>query len=339
MRGFMQTRRDQIDFGLTIADCGLWIVETEKQNLEAVPPSKGARGMLSNVDYGKRKLKYINMKRHIFILIIFLNCTLVAESQYLHRSLSSVREVHNEFTSTDAYYKPLFGAGDDSSAIIRGAARYGYLVVEPGGRSGTARYDGEESVLFVIEGTGNLYYGNESIPVSKNDFIYIPGEMKFGLSNPREQSLAAIVMGFKLSPDTCPKSKSGFKIANTDEVRFQTLPGHGPTTMFQLLMGTIESKRDRLAAACKVTSLFIMDFASGGTNNPHKHDTEEEIYLILKGRGDMVAGETADGKDLRHPAEEGDAYFFSPGTKIGFYSGNTSEEEHAQILAVRFKYH
>jgi oxalate decarboxylase/phosphoglucose isomerase-like protein (cupin superfamily) len=81
-----------------------------------------------------------------------------------------------------------------------------------------------------------------------------------------------------------------------------------------------------------------MDFASGGTNNPHRHDDEEEIYLILKGHGDIVAGETDDGKELRHPSEEGDVYFFSPKTLIGFYSGNTPEEEHAQILAVRFKY-
>jgi len=262
----------------------------------------------------------------------------MAESQYLHRSLSSAREVHNEFTSTDAYYKPLFGAGDDSSSIIKGATRYGYLVIEPSGRSNMAKYEGEESVLFVLEGTGILSCGGGNLPVSKNDFMFIPSGTRFGFSNPREQSLSVIVMGFRLQPDSCTSSKPVFRIANSDEVKLQTLPGHGPTTQFQLLMGTKDSKRDRLAAACRVTSLFIMDFASGGTNNPHKHDNEEEIYLVLNGHGDMVAGETADGKDFRHRAEEGDAYFFSPGTKIGFYSGNAPEEEHARILAVRFKF-
>ena len=39
---------------------------------------------------------------------------------------------------------------------------------------------------------------------------------------------------------------------------------HGPTTQFQLLMGTNESKRDRLAASYQVNSLFIMDFAPAG---------------------------------------------------------------------------
>jgi len=65
-----------------------------------------------------------------------------------------------------------------------------------------------------------------------------------------------------------------------------------------------------------------MDFAAGGTNNPHRHDSEEEIYLILRGHRDIVAGETTDGNKLLHPSKEGDAYFFSPNTLIGFYSGN-----------------
>jgi len=127
-------------------------------------------------------------------------------------------------------------------------------------------------------------------------------------------------------------------MANTDEVDLQLLPSHGPTTKFQLLMGTTESTRDKLAAACQVNSLFIMDFAAGGTNNPHRHNNEEEIYLILKGHGDIVAGEYEGGLEIRHPSVEGDVFFFSPKTLIGFYSGNTSEEEHARILAVRFKY-
>ena len=145
-------------------------------------------------------------------------------------------------------------------------------------------------------------------------------------------------MGFKLLPEGCARKTTGLMIANTDVVKFQVLPSHGPTTQFQLLLGTTESTRDRLAAACKVTSLFIMDFAAGGTNNPHRHNDEEEIYLVLRGHGDIVAGEKDGSGELRHPSVEGDVYFYSPKTLIGFYSGNSQEEEHARILAVRFKY-
>ncbi|HBH85185.1 MAG TPA: cupin domain-containing protein [Bacteroidales bacterium] len=283
------------------------------------------------------KLKRVFPDSIIFIVLL-LAVSVNAKSQYLKRSLSAVSEIKNEMSTPTAHYKPFFGKGDNGSEIIKGLSRYGNLLIDPGGISNTVKYSDEEQVLFVMEGTGILHFGKENIPVSKNDFMYIPKEMKFGFSNPREQSISVIIMGFKFDRDTCISTKKGLMIANTDEVKFQTLPSHGPSTTFQLLLGTTESKRDRLAAACRVTSLFIMDFATRGTNIPHKHDKEEEIYLILKGHGDIVAGETDDGAELRHASKEGDAYFFSPKTRIGFYSGNNDEEGHARILAVRYMY-
>ena len=38
------------------------------------------------------------------------------------------------------------------------------------------------------------------------------------------------------------------------------------------VMGTTKSTRDKLAAANQMASLFIMDFAPGGTNIPHHHE-------------------------------------------------------------------
>ena len=73
-------------------------------------------------------------------------------------------------------------------------------------------------------------------------------------------------------------------VASADEVPLLVLGQHGPTTKFKLLMGTTKSERDRLAAAYQVNSLFIMDFAAGGTNIPHKHEKEEEIYFVLQGK-------------------------------------------------------
>ena len=270
--------------------------------------------------------------------ILFLVVTTGAESQYLKRSLSTVPEVKMDVSTQTAHYKPMFGAGDDSSGIVRGVSRYGCLAIDPSGSSNIVKYADEEHILFVLDGSGILYYGEEKVPVSKNDFMYIPVETKFGFSNPREQSLSVIVMGFKIMPGTVIKPTTKLMIANTDVVPFQILSSHGPTTQFQLLLGTTESTMDKLAAACQVTSLFIMDFAASGTNNPHRHNNEEEIYLILRGHGDIVVGETDNSKELRHTSKEGDTYFFSPKTLIGFYSGNKEGEEHARILAVRFKY-
>ncbi len=261
-----------------------------------------------------------------------------AEAQYLKRSLSSVTEVKTAVSTPTAHYMAVFGEGDKNSELIKGITRYGELRIDGGGKSNVVKYTDEEQVLFVLKGTGMLQYEKKSIPVSSNDFIFIPRGVSFGLSNPREKEFSIMIMGFRLIPDTCKFIPSGVMIANCSEVKFQTLPSHGPTTTFQLLLGTYESTRDRLAAACQATSLFIMDFASGGTNNPHNHATEEEIYLILKGKGDIVAGKNEDGSEMRHPSSEGDIYFFAPKTLIGFYSGNKENEGHAKILAIRFKY-
>jgi uncharacterized cupin superfamily protein len=101
------------------------------------------------------------------------------------------------------------------------------------------------------------------------------------------------------------------------------------------MMGTTSSQRDKLAAAYLMNSLFIMDFAPGGTNIPHNHSAEEEIYLLLRGSGDMVAGLDANGKEVRHPVTEGAAFFFKPGTQVGYYSHAKEGQPHDLMLAVR----
>jgi mannose-6-phosphate isomerase-like protein (cupin superfamily) len=283
---------------------------------------------------GTATLKFLDLNVLLFLLF---TGTVNSQGSYLKRSISQVPEMKMEISTNSAHYKALFGAGDDSSGSIKAINRYGNLTIDPMGSSRSLNYSDEELVLFVLDGTGILEYDKKEVPVSKNDFIYIPVGTKFGLSNPRERSLSVILMGFKIFPGTNIKTTPGLMIANADEVPFQVLGQHGPTTLFQLLMGNTESKRDRLAAAYQVNSLFIMDFAVNGTNIPHRHDNEEEIYFILRGQGEIVAGVTGDEKESRHPAKDGDAYFFSQKTLIGFYSGNKDGEEHAKILAVRFK--
>lgn len=272
------------------------------------------------------------------LTIILLAGTVTAQAQYLKRSISSLTEKTMELSTSSAHYLPVFGTGDDSSFMVKGLIRYGNLNIDPFGQSKTVRFADEEEVIYFLEGTGVLNCAKQEVPVGRNDFVYIPAGTKFSLSNPRERKLSVFVMSFRIIPGDTVKPSSRMMIANADEVPFQVLGSHGPTTTFQLLMGTTESTRDKLAAACQVTSLFVMDFAAGGTNIPHRHDNEEEIYVILRGKGDIVAGETADNKEFRHPSVTGDAYFFSPKTLIGFYSGNGECEEHARILAVRFKY-
>jgi mannose-6-phosphate isomerase-like protein (cupin superfamily) len=79
-----------------------------------------------------------------------------------------------------------------------------------------------------------------------------------------------------------------------------------------------------------------MDFAPGGTNFPHHHETAEEIYLVVDGEGEMVAGGGVDGIEGRHAAKPGDAYFFRQNCTVGFYNQDKAGAK-AHILAVRSK--
>jgi mannose-6-phosphate isomerase-like protein (cupin superfamily) len=81
-----------------------------------------------------------------------------------------------------------------------------------------------------------------------------------------------------------------------------------------------------------------MDFAPGGTNFPHHHEAAEEIYLVMDGEGEMVAGGGTDGIEGRHPAKAGDAYYFRPNCTVGFYNQNKPGAK-AHILAIRSRIH
>ena len=148
-----------------------------------------------------------------------------------------------------------------------------------------------------------------------------------------------IVMGFRIPQDRVRyvPTQGLPTIANFDDVKWQTVSGHPDSVLYQLLIGDRNSKRDKIAAGVVLTSLFIMEFEPGGTNFPHHHDKAEEIYLVLDGSGDMVAGGGADGVEGRHSARAGDAYFFRLNCTVGFY-GSRNAGPKPRILAVRSLY-
>jgi mannose-6-phosphate isomerase-like protein (cupin superfamily) len=143
-------------------------------------------------------------------------------------------------------------------------------------------------------------------------------------------------MGYKIPAGARATPPSKPLVANIDDVKWQTVSGHPDSVVYQLLMGDKKSTRDKIAAGEVLTSVFIMEFAPGGTNFPHHHDQEEEIYLVLDGSGDMVAGGGTDGVEGRHAARAGDAYFFRLNCTVGFYSSRVGPK--SRILAVRSRY-
>lgn len=262
-----------------------------------------------------------------------------ADPTFIHRYLPDVAPVSSDITANSAgvLYRPAFGVGDAQANQLKGIARYGELTISTGASTAIVSYPAEEQIYYILEGDGVLLYGDQRVPVKKNDYMYLPIGTKHGMANKSNTRVRLLVMGFKIPKGTVVAPTPKLMIANSDDVELQQLAGHGPTASFKLLMGTNESKRDRLAAASQMVSLFIMDFAPGGTNIPHHHEMEEEIYYILRGHGNMVAGGGADGNEGRYPAREGDAFFIRLNATVGFYSGSQSGD-HDLVLAVRSRF-
>ena len=265
------------------------------------------------------------------------SCLFAADPFCLRRSISDIQPQPDDLTANakGASYKPIFGIGDKDADRLQGVARYGELTVAPRGASAVVSYPAEEQIYYILEGSGTLIYEDQKVPVKQDDFMYLPINVKHGIANSSSAPIHVIVMGYKIpaSRQVAPTPK--LMLSTSTDVQLQILGGHGPTSQFKLLMGQTTSQRDRLAAASEMSSLFIMDFAPGGTNIPHNHAGEEEIYLLMRGSGDMVAGKTDDGQNNRVAAKAGDVFFYAPGTQVGYFSGAKEGQPHDLILAVR----
>ena len=254
---------------------------------------------------------------------------------WLHRSLPSVQETKANLSSPTCHYKAIFGAGDAGDRIMRSVSRFGEITVAPHGSCQTVIYDREEETDFVLEGTGTLQIGGETHALRANDFTYLAPALKHSFANNSARPLRILVMGFKIPP---PKALDTFpappRIVNLDRVKLETVQGHPSSVLYKLLVGPRKATRDAIDEAYVVSSLFWMEFAPGGTNFPHHHETAEEIYVVIEGEGDMVAGGGMDGIEGRHPAKAGDVYYFRPNCTVGFYNQNKPGAK-AYILAVR----
>lgn len=254
---------------------------------------------------------------------------------WLHRLLPTVAESKSDLSTSACHSQTLFGTSDADKHLLRSVSRFSEVTVDPQGSCQSVAYDREEEIYFVTQGTGLLKSGDDTNPLRANDFTYLAPGVKHGITNNSNQPLHVLVMGFKiplriaLNP---PPQHS--KVINLDDVKEEPVQGHPTSVLYKLLVGPRKGTRDAIDDAYVVTSFFFMDFAPGGTNFPHHHETAEEIYLVMDGDGQMVAGSGMNGIEARFPAKAGDAYYFRPNCTVGFYNQDKPGAK-AHILAVR----
>jgi mannose-6-phosphate isomerase-like protein (cupin superfamily) len=280
------------------------------------------------------------MSKTLLFLSLLMSANLPAQDRivdatWLHRYVPQLNETKADLSSTTCHYKPIFGAGDTDHQNLRSVSRFGEVAVDAHGNCQSVLYEREEEIYFVLQGTGTLRYGEGTHPLRANDFTYTAPGVKHGFANNSSQSLRVLVMGFRIPPHLPLGVPSGHpRIVNLDDVKEETVQGHPTSVLYKLLVGSRNEKRDAIDEAYVVTSFFGMNFAPGGTNFPHHHETAEEIYLVAGGEGEMVAGSGMDGIEGRFPAKAGDAYYFRPNCTVGFYNQN-KPGANAYILAVR----
>ncbi len=267
------------------------------------------------------------------IFLLLTGLVLAAEERavnptFLRTNLANAAAAATPLTTPSCRVYPVFGEGAPRAAVARGVARFARIAVDANGKCAPLTLGREEQSWFIMKGEGAL----NGKPLRRDDFVYVPAGTAIELSA-AAAGIELVQQGYRV-----PEGRAGGKeiqIANAADVKKQVVGNHPPSTLYQLLIGDTRSTRDRIAAGAVLTSLFIMDIKPDGTNFPHNHDREEEIYLLLEGEGLMVAGGGSDGVEGKFPAKAGDAYFFRLNTTVGFY--NTSRTN-ARILAARSLY-
>jgi len=279
-------------------------------------------------------------KLQTFLIVLLMSSAGLAQDRkvdptWLHRYVPDITETRAAFSSESCHYKAIFGEGDRDGRSLESVARFGQVLVDAHGTCQNSSYENEEELYFILSGSATLTYGQATYAMRSNDFTYLPLGISHSIGNSEASPLELVVMGFKIPTkvQTDPPAPKP-KIVNLDQVKEETVQGHPTSVLYKLLAGPRTGKRDAIDEAYVVTSLFWMDFAPGGTNFPHHHETAEEIYLVIEGHGDMVAGGGMDGIEGRHPARPGDAYYFRSNCTVGFYNQNKPGVK-AQILAVR----
>jgi mannose-6-phosphate isomerase-like protein (cupin superfamily) len=254
---------------------------------------------------------------------------------WLHRRVADVVEAKADLTSETCHYRAMFGEGDTDNRSLQTVTRFGEVTLDAHGKCQIVLYDRQEELYFVIEGGGNLHYADQVQALRMHDFTYLPPGVKHSISNNADHPLRVLVMGFKIpSSISLGATLPHPKIANLEDAKEETVSGHPSSVLYKLLAGSRTGKRDLIDESYVVSSFFWMDFAPGGTNWPHHHEAAEEIYLVIDGQGEMVAGSGLDGVEGRYPATAGDAYYFRPNCTVGFYNQNKPGAK-AHILAVR----
>jgi uncharacterized RmlC-like cupin family protein len=105
-------------------------------------------------------------------------------------------------------------------------------LIDPHGACATIQYPAEDQVYVVLEGSGSVKYGNELVPLKKEDYLYIPATIPNVLSNPSDAPLTVVIMGFHTKGFEKTQLPRQPLKANIEDMPTQTVRGTQPLLVF-----------------------------------------------------------------------------------------------------------
>lgn len=104
-------------------------------------------------------------------------------------------------------------------------------------------------------------------------------------------------------------------VVNIKDVEKKVLGSHGETAKYQLIFG----RGSEYPITKSITSVWVMTIEPRGTNQPHFHEDEEQVYLIKSGEGTISVG------DEKRRVKEGDVIYLPPKIAHAFYNDGERE--------------
>jgi mannose-6-phosphate isomerase-like protein (cupin superfamily) len=194
------------------------------------------------------------MKRIWFPLLLL--CAAPAVSQvdpdrtlyptFLHRFAPEAKVATKAISNATTHHRPLFGKGSAHAKLLRTAARFGMLTVNPRGVSARVQFPRVEHILVILKGAGSLSYGGAGHTVRADDFLYLPSGMAFNLDD-GVTGVEAVLMGFELPDKMLLIVPAAFAIPNINDVKLVPVGSYPMSTLYRLLMGDANSMRDPVA--------------------------------------------------------------------------------------------
>jgi mannose-6-phosphate isomerase-like protein (cupin superfamily) len=223
--------------------------------------------------------------------------------------------------------RDVFTRGDSNRPSKKGAVlhvmnAFTYDSLAAHASTETTKLQGEQQILFVESGAGNVVAGGETAALFRNVAVLIPADLDFTLTATGDKSLTFYVV----KEPTPPGFRPNKKIVVRDENR---LPIATSESYWSHIVKTLFVPADGLATLQSVLTVVI-DPLTLGKPHPTTHPQIEEVWTALSGTSLAFVG-----NQLRRQTP-GMSFYHIPDNDLPHSSINDNETSQAKFLYFAF---